>query len=195
MTNPIKDLPKIIETARVRMHQLPALPEHAMMIFDAVRDLNPDDYKYIEIGIDNIIPTSEREVFEFMELENSRVDKNGICLYMVAEDRFIGYRRVHYFGDATRTFQMSSVWLVRDAWGRGYAAETYRELEKIAFDVLGANRITRQCSVDNIRSKKSIQSAGFHLDGISRMGGVYHDGTLYDNMMWSKLKSEYDAGK
>ena len=65
------------------------------------------------------------------------------------------------------------------------------EIERIAFEKLGANRITRQCSKDNVRSANSIKSSGFHLDGIARQGGVYSDGKLYDNMMWSKLRSEY----
>ncbi len=66
------------------------------------------------------------------------------------------------------------------------------EIEKIAFGTLGANRITRQCSADNVRSANSIRSSGFHLDGTARQGGVYPDNKLYDNMIWSKLKSEYN---
>ena len=63
------------------------------------------------------------------------------------------------------------------------------EIERIAFENLGANRIVRQCSKDNVRSANSIKSSGFHLDGIARQSGVYPDGKLYDNMMWSKLRS------
>ncbi|MBD5391616.1 GNAT family N-acetyltransferase [bacterium] len=90
------------------------------------------------------------------------------------------------------TFQMAEVWFIRAAWGHGYARETYDALEKIAFETLGARRITRQCSTENIRSANSIRSSGFQLDWISRGGGLYQDGTVYDNMMWSKLKSEYN---
>ena len=96
-----------------------------------------------------------------------------------------------FFDGAARTLQMATVWLVRSAWGHGFARETSDEIERIAFEKLGANRITRQCSKDNVRSANSIKSSGFHLDGIARQGGVYPDGKLYDNMMWSKLRSEY----
>ena len=65
------------------------------------------------------------------------------------------------------------------------------EIERIAFETMDANRITRQCSKDNLRSANSIKSSGFHLDGIARQSGVYSDGKLYDNMIWSKLRSEY----
>lgn len=79
----------------------------------------------------------------------------------------IGYRRLFFHDDATKTLQMSAVWLVRSVWGKGFASETSKEIEKIAFETLGANRIARQ-------------------------GGVYPDNKLYDNMMWTKLKSEYN---
>ena len=66
--------------------------------------------------------------------------------------------------------QWAAVWLLRSAWGNGFARETSDAIEKIVFETLGANRITRQCSVDNVCSANSIRSSGFHLDG-----------KLYDN--------------
>jgi len=81
---------------------------------------------------------------------------------------------------------------VIDACRQRFSRETYEVLEKITFETLGTNRITRQCSTENIRSTNSIRASGFHLDGVSRMGGIYPDGKVYDNMIWSRLKSEYE---
>lgn len=191
MTNPIKSLPKIIKTARLEMRQLDATPENAQLVFDAVKNENPDDFFFQTIGHTNTIPKSEDEVLKQLQTEASWITENGTIFYIFHDGNLIGYRRLFYFNDATRTLQMAAVWLVRSAWGNGFAREISDKIEEIAFNILGANRITRQCSTENTRSANSIKSSGFHLDGIARQGGVYRNNKLYDNMMWSKLKSEY----
>lgn len=191
MINPIKQLPKIIKTSRLEMRQLAATYENAQMIFDAVKNENPSDFYFNPIGIDNIIPQSADEVLKWMQRESDWTADNGVALYLFQNDKFIGYRRLFFHNDATRTLQMATVWLVRSAWGNGFARETSDEIERIAFETMDANRIVRQCSKDNLRSANSIKSSGFHLDGIARQSAVYPDGKLYDNMMWSKLRSEY----
>lgn len=191
MINPIKQLPQIIKTPRLEMRQLAATYENAQMIFDAVKNENPSDFYFNPIGVDNIIPKSVDEVLKWMQRESDWTADNGVALYLFQNDKFIGYRRLFFHNDATRTLQMATVWLVRSAWGHGFARETSDEIERIAFETMDANRITRQCSKDNLRSANSIKSSKFHLDGIARQSGVYPDGKLYDNMIWSKLRSEY----
>ena len=191
MTNPIKKLPKVIKTARLEMRQLDVTPENAQLVFDAVKNENPADFYYNQIGNTNLLPKSMDEMLKQMQVEAAWTADNGINLYVFHNGKLIGYRRLFFHDDATKTLQMSAVWLIRSAWGNGFARETSDAIEKIAFETLGANRITRQCSVDNVRSANSIRSSDFHLDGIARQGGIYPDSKLYDNMIWSKLKSEY----
>lgn len=191
MVNPIKQLPRIIKTSRLEMRQLAATYENAEMIFNAIKDENPSDFYFNPIGVDNLVPKSTDEVLKFMQRESDWTADNGVALYLFQNDKFIGYRRLFFHNDATQTLQMATVWLVRSAWGNGFARETSDEIERIAFENLGANRIVRQCSKDNVRSVNSIKSSKFHLDGIARQSGIYPDGKLYDNMMWSKLRSEY----
>ena len=173
------------------MRQLDVTPENAEIIFNAIKDENPSDFYFNPIGANNIIPQSADEVLKWMQRESDWTADNGVALYLFLNDKFIGYRRLFFYDDATRTLQMATVWLVRSAWGHGFARETSDEIERIAFESLDANRIVRQCSKDNVRSANSIKLSGFHLDGIARQSGVYPDGKLYDNMMWSKLRSEY----
>lgn len=191
MTNPIKNLPEVIKTLRLEMRQLDVTAENAKLIFDAVRDENPADFYFKPIGVENTVPMDADEMLRRMQRTENYAGNNGACYYVFENGRLIGFRRFYFFDDPTRTFQMSEVWFVRRAWGHGYSHETYDAFERIAFEELGANRITRQCSAENTRSANSIRASGFHLDGVARMGGVYSDNRLYDNMMWSKLKSEY----
>lgn len=192
MANPIKNLPRVINTARLEMRQLQPTPENAQLVFDAVKNENPADFYYNQICNNSAVPRNADEMLEQMQIESQWAADNGVNLYIFHNGKLIGYRRMFFYDDATKTLQMAAVWLVRSAWGNGFARETSDAIEKIVFETLGANRITRQCSVDNVRSANSIRSSGFHLDGIARQGGVYHDGKLYDNMIWSKLKSEYN---
>ena len=192
MTNPIKQLPKIIKTARLEMRQLEPTPENAQLVFDAVKNESPADFYYNQICNNSAVPSNADEMLKQMQIESQWGADNGVNLYIFHNGNLIGYRRLYFHDDPTKTLQMATVWLVRSAWGHGFARETSDAIEKIAFETLGANRITRQCSADNIRSANSIKSSGFHLDGIARQGGVYFDNKLYDNMIWSKLKSEYN---
>ena len=192
MTNPIKSLPKIIKTARLEIRQLDATLENAQIVFDAVKNENPSDFYFNRICNTNLVPKTADEMLKQMQVEAGWAADNGINLYIFHDGNLIGYRRLYFHDDPTKTLQMAAVWLGRSAWGNGFARETSDVIEKIAFETLGANRITRQCSVDNVRSANSIRSSGFHLDGIERQGGVYPDNKLYDMMMWSKLKSEYE---
>ncbi len=190
MINPIKKLPKVIKTKRLEMRQLDTTPENAKLVFNAVKNENPDDFYFNPIA-KNAVPKTSKEMLKEMQQEDEYSKSNGANYYIFYNNKLIGYRRFHFFDDATKTLQMSIVWLIRSAWGNGFAKESSDKTEEIAFKVLGANRITRQCSTDNARSAKSIKSSGFHLDGISRQGGVYPDNKVYDVMFWSKLKSEY----
>ena len=192
MTNPIKKLPKIIKTARLEMRQLEVTPKNAQLVFDAVKNEDSADFYFNRICNTNLVPVSADEMLKQMQIESQWVADNGVNLYIFHNGNLIGYRRLYFHDDPTKTLQMAAVWLVRSAWGNGFACETSDVIEKIAFETLGANRITRQCSVDNVRSANSIRSSGFHLDGVARQGGVYPDNKLYDNMMWTKLKSEYN---
>lgn len=192
MTNPIKKLPKIIKTERLEMRQLDVTPDNAKIVFEAVRNENPADFYYNQICNNSAVPSNADEILKQMQIEYQWASDNGVNLYIFHNGKPIGYRRLFFHDDATKTLQMATVWLLRSAWGHGFARETSDAIEKIAFETLGANRITRQCSADNVRSANSIRSSGFHLDGIARQGGVYPDNKLYDNMMWSKLKSEYN---
>lgn len=191
MVNPIKKLPKIIKTARLEMRQLDVTPENAQIVFDAVKHENPSDFYFNNICNNSAVPTSVDEMLKQMQIESEWASDNGINLYIFHNRKLIGYRRLFFHDDATKTLQISNVWLVRSAWGHGFARETSDVIEYIAFEILGANRITIQCSTDNIRSANFIRSSGMHLDGIARQGGVYPDKKLYDNMIFSKLKSEY----
>ena len=181
--------PKLIQTPRLIMRQLDVTPVHAHMVYTAVENEKPSDFYFNPIGADNYIPRHISEMYETM-IRDDRWNRvyNGASYYIFMDDHVIGYRRVYFINKKPVTLQSASVWFVRHAWGRGLAAESMRALEDIAFNTWGVQRITRQCDQNNRASIRSIQAAGYHLDNVMSNAGIHHDGTVYDNMLWSKIK-------
>lgn len=173
------------------MRQLEPTRENAKMIFDVLQHENPDDFYFNPVAHENkILPETADEMLQIMEKEAKWVQNSGVIYYIFLNSKLIGYRRFFYTLE-NRTLRGSNTWFIKSERQKGYGKESFQAIEKIAFNDWHANRITRECSVDNPMSAKGIKSTGFHLDGISRKDLSYHDGTLYDNMMWSKLKSEH----
>lgn len=188
--NPIKKLPPIIKTERLELRQLEPTPENAQMIFDAVRNENPDDFHFEPISHKNNIPQSAKEILDKMKLDVQWNDENGVVYYIFHNNNLIGYRRMNYF-ESNETFQFGVVWFIKSERGRGFAKETMLEFEKVAFETLGANRIIRQCNPTNVASINLAKSLGYHLDGVIRQSIRDINGEFFDLMVFTKLKSEY----
>ena len=190
----IKELPKIIKTERLELRQLESTLENAQLIFDAVKNENPDDFyfEYI-VQTNDIIPQSVSEVLKQMKTEEEWNADNGATFHIFHNNDLVGYRRVYFFDSpsANKTFRFAAVWFIKSARNKGFAKESMARLEEIAFNQLGANRTSRICAPENIVSANLAKSMGYHLDGISRQNVVLINGAVIDSMMWSKLKSEY----
>ena len=99
--------------------------------------------------------------------------------------------RIHYWADS-KTLQCASAWFVKSARGNGFNKEVHNKIEDLAFNRLHVNRICRQTMAGNTESRKSIESSGYHLDGIDRQANKMPDGTFMDHLWFSKLANEYN---
>lgn len=136
-----------------------------------------------------MLPTSINDTLKMMQYYADSEANDGCVLYMFYNNRFIGVRKISYFKEAF-ILKLNSVWLVRTARGYGFATESYRAIENIAFNKLKVNKIMRVNFVENKMSAKLAENTGFILDGVSRQA-VYMDGKFYDLMQWSKLHTDY----
>ena len=123
--------------------------------------------------------------------EKYDIAQNGVVWYVFYNGKLIGHHGVFYF-DNNKSMQGGNVWFVKSAWGNGFNHEIHDMLAKKAFKELGVNRIMRQCMAGNERSKKSILSSGFHLDGRIRATNYMPDGTWMDQLVFTKLAEEYN---
>jgi RimJ/RimL family protein N-acetyltransferase len=180
-----------IKTERLEMRILAPTPENAKIIWDVLKNENPQDFKYMYYSMshNSYLPESLQETQDIMMRDNEY--KNGFAYYIFNDNKFIGYMRIHYWAES-RTLQCASVWFIKSAWGKGFNKEIHNKLEDLAFNKLHVNRICRQTMAGNLTSKKSIESGGYHLDGIDRQSNLMPDGTFMDHLMYSKLFCEYN---
>lgn len=178
-----------LKTQRLEMRIMDPTPENAALVWNVLKNENPQDYKYTHYSMHkSYLPESLDETLETMKRDSEY--KNGCIYYVFHDNKFIGYMRVHYWEDS-RTLQCGSVWFIKSARGQGFNKEVHNKLEDLAFNGLHVNRVCRQTMAGNVESKKSIESSGYHLDGADRAANRMPDGTFMDHLWFSKLASEY----
>jgi len=78
-------------------------------------------------------------------------------------------------------------WLGEKYWRRGITSEAIRKLSEYVFENTGVVRIYADIFSPNIPSMRTIEKAGFHLEGIHK-NAVYKNGKLLDEHVYCKLK-------
>lgn len=74
--------------------------------------------------------------------------------------------------------------------GLGYATEALEAVLDFLINKVGYERISGECRVDNIASKKVMEKCNMKLEGIKRKS-YYKDGNFYDNYLFSKIKEDF----
>ncbi|MCQ2562528.1 MAG: GNAT family N-acetyltransferase [Alphaproteobacteria bacterium] len=181
-----------IKTQRLEMRILEPTIENAQLIWNVLKDENPDDYQFMWYSVSHKshLTESVEETQQRMKLDFE--SKNGCAYYIFHNGKFVGYQRIHYWAES-KTLQCASVWFIKSARGFGFNTEVHDMLEKMGFEQLHMNRICRQTMAGNLASKKSIEHSGYHLDGIDRQCNMMPDGTFMDHLLFSKLASEYNG--
>ncbi|GAB3800804.1 GNAT family N-acetyltransferase [Virgibacillus kimchii] len=108
-------------------------------------------------------------------------------------DRLIGQFRFHSLNLWHKKAEMNVV-IGKEYQSTGVMTELMEKVLEFGFKTLDLNRIVGDIFAGNERSRKLLENYGFHKDGVMRQtdfdGEKYHDTVVY-----SMLKSEYDAGR
>ncbi len=181
-----------LQTQRLELRILEPTPENAKLIWDAIKDENPNDFKFIHYSPKYLktLPESESETLETMKQEAADTANNGVIWYVFHNGKLIGHHGMFYF-DSNDSAQGGNIWFKKSAQGHGFNKEIYSLLEKMVFEQLKANRFARACDEFNINSKKCILGGGFHQDGHIRGANKHPDGTYSAQLVFTKLASEY----
>lgn len=103
-----------------------------------------------------------------------------------ADDRLIGTLGAHE-GRQGGVFEIGYS-LVRDAWGRGYAAEAVGGLVNLLF-AEGARRVMADTDPDNAASNRLLERLGFTCEGRLRGEWETHIG-VRDSLIWGRLATD-----
>ena len=144
-----------------------------------------------------------------VELEIKDMDFDGLLLALNADKvdmvmagmtpdperiKVVDFSKIYYeavHGVVINVANKDTFKTVEDLAGKKVGAQKGAVQEDIAVNELHVNRICRQVMADNERSKHSIESSGYHLDGVDRQANKMEDGTYMDHLWYSKLASEY----
>lgn len=84
--------------------------------------------------------------------------------------------------------------LAEESWGKGYMTEACKAVIDYAFETYGLVVLGICTGPDNIRSQRVIEKCGFKFEGRQRKGYHIYDGTDRDNLVFSILREEWEAG-
>ena len=176
-------------TQRLKLRVLEPTEENAKLVWDAIKNENPANFKYVNWTPDFRrplpkgygLPKSLGETMTQMrqEQEYDVAQNNGAVWYVFYNGKLIGHHGVCFY---PRFNYMNSgdIWFVKSAWGQGFNREIWSLIIKMAFEDLGVNKINRSCFADNERSRKSIISSGFCIDENMSVSQRYLDGIYMD---------------
>lgn len=75
-------------------------------------------------------------------------------------------------------------------WKNGYCSEALNEVLNFLINKVGYERVTGECTLDNIGSKRVMEKCNMKFEGIKRKS-YYKDNKFYDNYLFSKIKEDY----
>lgn len=120
--------------------------------------------------------------------------RRGEQLDLVQEHRehgIIGITGLSEFSMRDRR-ALVGTWFGRDFWGSGANTESKALICHLGFDLLGLERITSVANVDNARSRRALEKAGFVHEGVLR-GWHRHGDRQLDVAIVSILRPEWEA--
>jgi RimJ/RimL family protein N-acetyltransferase len=123
--------------------------------------------------------------------EENRLLSNdgGTLMVSRGEDTlgFVNWRRQQ--ATVAAFFWEIGIALLPAARGHGYGTHAQRELARYLFAHTTAHRIQATTEIDNFAERRSLEKAGFTLEGTLR-GSGWRDGAWRDGLMYSLLRTD-----
>jgi [ribosomal protein S5]-alanine N-acetyltransferase len=150
----------------------------------------PETDEFNTLGIPENIQTTEKILFEWLDLRKQKprksyifgIDKNN-------DNSFIGLIAIILGKENYRT---AEVWfkIHKDFWRKGYTTEALAKILNFGFTELKLHRIEAGCAVDNIASSKVLEKVGMIREGVKRKKLPIR-GEWKDNYFYGILEDEF----
>ena len=153
---------KNLKTERLELRIMEPTLENAKIVWEAIQNENPDDFKYLRFSPNGktYLPISEKETLDTLLEANET--QNGISYCVYHNNKFIGFVQILYW-EKRNILEMGKIWFVKSSWGNGFATEINKTIEKITFTKTDISHMGWQCYEDNINSKKAALHNGYNL--------------------------------
>lgn len=116
-------------------------------------------------------------------------DEGQYCRAIVVNGEAVGSIGIFLGSDIYCKSAELGYWLGEPFWGNGIMTSAIKQLCKEAFSQFDIERIYAEPFAHNIGSRKTLEKAGFILEGIMK-NSVFKQGKLYDFCMYALLKME-----
>lgn len=123
-------------------------------------------------------------------LERAYRCENMYMYYILADNKIVGEIGFASIIDKNKSAYID-YWLAPDVRGQGLIDRFLPNIEELAFDMLKVEKVLLGIDVDNIASRKVAERNGYTLNGISKSGKVWVDGSVHDECEYSKSKKEW----
>ena len=132
----------------------------------------------------------EEIVTEFIHRE-SEDDKLQLTVCLKDDERPIGRIYISNIDNHYDSLDITRIYIAdKENRGQGLGEEALRLVLKVAFEVMGMERVTLDHFTDNIIASKLYLKLGFKYEGIMRHGGK-KNGKYIDLHLMSMLRNEY----
>ncbi|MFP7493094.1 GNAT family protein [Terribacillus saccharophilus] len=136
----------------------------------------------------NITPMQSVEQAEEMILYLTQLDHADRYTIVLDDGTIVGTCGFNYRDTANQRGEIGYE-IGKDYWRNGYMSQALYALLEKGFHTLALNRIEAKVEPGNIPSRKLLEKAGFHEEGILRQYERMN-GAFLDMVMYSRLRSD-----
>jgi ribosomal-protein-serine acetyltransferase len=185
MIQPLRlEIPEQIITERLQL-RCPRVGDGATMI-DAVRASLPELKRWLAWATDDYDVNSAEDWCRRVAAKFLLREEAPYLLLDRTTSHYLGGISCFSQGWSVPKFEIG-YWLATPAVGHGYMTEAVKAVTTMAFDSLRARRIRINCDVENHRSRKVAERAGYQLEGILRNECRTND-ELRDTCVYAAIK-------
>jgi RimJ/RimL family protein N-acetyltransferase len=177
----------ILSGEHVRLE--PLAPEHAKGLFEAGAD--PGIWAWLSLRQPADVPAAERMVEQAL----ADPDRRPWAQIDVASGRVAGTTSYYQVVEKHRILSIGHTWLGAHWQRTGLNTESKLLLLTHAFEMLGAQRVSWETDIRNLRSQRAIERLGALREGVLRAHRIRPDGSSRDTVTYSMLAPEWPAAK
>lgn len=126
---------------------------------------------------------------EFVEMTGSRPDTLLLAIVELETMSHVGNVKVGPLDPHHGTADLGILVGERRCWGRGYGTEAIRLAARLAFEQLGARKLTASCYSANAGSAAAFRRAGWIEEGLRFGQFLADDGTPNDQLLFGLFRS------